>query len=549
MADVPDTSVDTFQPDPLPSKDCAGASIDQLDLQPDTLPSKDTAEASIDQQDLQPSRPVVSLSQLPVELRLMIWEHTLPGPRVIEAAYQDIIWEYSGQIYKDLRIRTTITYLRIAGSMSACINRLYLDSDPEDELEEPTTPEGWSDPVALRVCQESRWYALTKYQVMKHTQGPKGCFYFNPSRDVLRYKYSLMCTGLLSTYHIADDCEEPIRAIETMLVQESEWDTMLECDGFRNDIKTIVLLLDNNHQSDNSLGGTNEGEENNGQQTQLDNNHQSDDSQGGTSENKENNGQQTQSWAEKLHEHADELREKYKSSKIYAQGIRLNIHLSITNLNTPGEQIDPTIYQNSDPRLVQFLQRCLPLADKAKTALVVGSSKPTPTQDIRQHTLHGKAEGAQTEKASVLTLSTTKEKMANMESKAEKNALLSYVEESLARIIKSSDDLYYKAYNPLAVKSAWYTWWEKEGFFKPEFTADGKVNDEGYFVIIEPPTNVTGNLHMGHAFGNVLQDIMIQYNRMCGKTILWLPGCDHTKHLYIIGCRKHSLVPAEKYLL
>ncbi|KAG9243680.1 tRNA synthetases class I-domain-containing protein [Calycina marina] len=200
-----------------------------------------------------------------------------------------------------------------------------------------------------------------------------------------------------------------------------------------------------------------------------------------------------------------------------------------------------------------------PVAEKTKTTLVVGSSKPTPTQDVGQHTLHGKAEGAQREKGAksekelererkkaekqakfdqkkakaktpVLTLSATKEKKANAESKAEKKALPPYVEETSAgskKIIKSFDDPYYKAYNPLAVESAWYAWWEKEGFFKPDFTADGKVKDEGSFVIVEPPPNVTGNLHMGHALGNALQDVMIRYNRMCGKTTLWLPGCDH----------------------
>ena len=66
-----------------------------------------------------------------------------------------------------------------------------------------------------------------------------------------------------------------------------------------------------------------------------------------------------------------------------------------------------------------------------------------------------------------------------------------------------------------------------EGFFQPEFTEDGKVKPEGSFVIVEPPPNVTGSLHMGHALGNALQDVMIRWNRMQGKTTLWLPGCDH----------------------
>lgn len=93
--------------------------------------------------------------------------------------------------------------------------------------------------------------------------------------------------------------------------------------------------------------------------------------------------------------------------------------------------------------------------------------------------------------------------------------------------LKSLDDPQWKAYNPVAVESAWYDWWEKEGFFKPEFTQDGKVKDAGSFVIVHPPPNVTGALHMGHALGDSLQDLLIRWNRMQGKTVLWLPGADH----------------------
>ena len=77
------------------------------------------------------------------------------------------------------------------------------------------------------------------------------------------------------------------------------------------------------------------------------------------------------------------------------------------------------------------------------------------------------------------------------------------------------------------VESAWYAWWEKEGFFKPEFTHDGEVKEEGYFSIPEPPPNVTGRLHLGHALTNAIQDSLIRWNRMQGKTTLLLPGCDH----------------------
>lgn len=95
------------------------------------------------------------------------------------------------------------------------------------------------------------------------------------------------------------------------------------------------------------------------------------------------------------------------------------------------------------------------------------------------------------------------------------------------KILQPLDGPDHKAYNPIAVESAWYAWWEKEGFFIPEFGPDGKVKKEGYFVIVEPPPNVTGALHFGHALPNALQDCLIRWNRMRGKTTLWLPGCDH----------------------
>lgn len=144
--------------------------------------------------------------------------------------------------------------------------------------------------------------------------------------------------------------------------------------------------------------------------------------------------------------------------------------------------------------------------------------------------------------------SKNKEKKAKAAEKAAEDVLPEYVEDTpfgekkskfeapmetkrnetnTVLVLKSFDDPQYKAYNPIAVESAWYSWWEKEGFFKPEFKADGNVKDEGSFVIVHPPPNVTGNLHMGHALGDSLQDLMIRWNRMHGKTTLWLPGCDH----------------------
>lgn len=60
--------------------------------------------------------------------------------------------------------------------------------------------------------------------------------------------------------------------------------------------------------------------------------------------------------------------------------------------------------------------------------------------------------------------------------------------------LKPFDDPHYSSYHPVAVESAWYAWWEKEGYFKPQFTPEGKVRPEGSFVIVLPPPNVTGAL-------------------------------------------------------
>src|SRR6201996_7696848 len=83
------------------------------------------------------------------------------------------------------------------------------------------------------------------------------------------------------------------------------------------------------------------------------------------------------------------------------------------------------------------------------------------------------------------------------------------------------------AYQPQEIENGRYEWWESRGYFKPQFTADGKVKPEGKFVIPIPPPNVTGSLHMGHALTNALQDTMIRHARMKGKTTAWIPGCDH----------------------
>jgi valyl-tRNA synthetase len=95
------------------------------------------------------------------------------------------------------------------------------------------------------------------------------------------------------------------------------------------------------------------------------------------------------------------------------------------------------------------------------------------------------------------------------------------------KVLVSLEDPALKAYDPRNVESSWYDWWVKQGFFEPEFAQDGSVKPEGSFCIPAPPPNVTGALHIGHALTVSIQDALIRFNRMRGKTVLFLPGFDH----------------------
>ena len=77
-------------------------------------------------------------------------------------------------------------------------------------------------------------------------------------------------------------------------------------------------------------------------------------------------------------------------------------------------------------------------------------------------------------------------------------------------------------YNPKEIEQQWYTYWEEKGYFHEEVDTNKKP-----FSIVLPPPNVTGQLHMGHALDNTLQDILIRTKRMQGYNVLWMPGTDH----------------------
>ena len=76
-------------------------------------------------------------------------------------------------------------------------------------------------------------------------------------------------------------------------------------------------------------------------------------------------------------------------------------------------------------------------------------------------------------------------------------------------------------FDPAAIEARWYKHWEESGGFRPERP------EAEPFTIVNPPPNVTGSLHIGHALDNTLQDIVIRYERLRGKDALWVVGTDH----------------------
>jgi valyl-tRNA synthetase len=80
-----------------------------------------------------------------------------------------------------------------------------------------------------------------------------------------------------------------------------------------------------------------------------------------------------------------------------------------------------------------------------------------------------------------------------------------------------------KTFDPSSFETRWYKAQEESGFFRPEAAAA----DAAPFTIVIPPPNVTGRLHVGHALGRTLEDILCRWRRMQGRAVLWVPGVDH----------------------
>jgi valyl-tRNA synthetase len=90
-------------------------------------------------------------------------------------------------------------------------------------------------------------------------------------------------------------------------------------------------------------------------------------------------------------------------------------------------------------------------------------------------------------------------------------------------------DIFLSPYDPAATEQKIYDVWEQSGFFNPDICVEKGMTspDAPHFSMVLPPPNVTGTLHLGHAFEDTLQDIAVRFHRMRGDRTLWIPGTDH----------------------
>lgn len=107
------------------------------------------------------------------------------------------------------------------------------------------------------------------------------------------------------------------------------------------------------------------------------------------------------------------------------------------------------------------------------------------------------------------------------------------------------------AYHPDAVEAAWQDWWEAAGFYKGDPQAAMNKPDDEKFVMVIPPPNVTGSLHLGHALTAAVEDTLTRWHRMMGHATLYVPGtftsCFHSTNACFSG--QQSMWPGHRSIV
>lgn len=175
---------------------------------------------------------------------------------------------------------------------------------------------------------------------------------------------------------------------------------------------------------------------------------------------------------------------------------------------------------------------CDTAADESTAVAVPGANEPVKTEKQLEKEAK-KAEKlaklqAKLEKKAAQEATQEKKEKSEKKTKDVKSAAV-YISNTAVGEKKDVSCPLPEAYSPRYVEAQWYSWWEKQGFFKPEYGRSSilDTNLKGKFVMVIPPPNVTGTLHLGHALTNSIEDAITRYNRMKGRTTLWVPGCDH----------------------
>lgn len=169
------------------------------------------------------------------------------------------------------------------------------------------------------------------------------------------------------------------------------------------------------------------------------------------------------------------------------------------------------------------------MSDEQKAALPLSRRKKLEKHLVGQRKKEAKAAAAAAKQQQAPTTSTASidKKKRKADAQAAADAAANFVNTTPKGEKKILTETMAPTYQPRAVEAAWYEWWEQKRFFHADAEQmKGKSPDDAFIMVIPPP-NVTGSLHLGHALMCAVEDALARFHRMHGKVTMWLPGVDH----------------------
>lgn len=185
---------------------------------------------------------------------------------------------------------------------------------------------------------------------------------------------------------------------------------------------------------------------------------------------------------------------------------------------------------DTTPSAVVTLEQYMGMTEEEKAALPLSRRKKLEKQLAVAKKKAAKAAApvtrvAQASKQDSGAVAEKKKKKSTAQAQAD--AISNFVNKTPPGEKKILDDVMAPTYHPKAVEAAWYEWWEKKGFFHADAEDMKGRKPEDAFIMVLPPPNVTGSLHLGHALMCAVEDALARFHRMHGKVTMWLPGIDH----------------------